>query len=219
MPPKPKFTKEEIVEAALRLVSREGLGALTTRNLGTELGSSARPIFTVFRNMEQVQQEVRRAAQERLNDYLRRAADFTPAFKEVGMRMIRFAQEEPRLFQLLFMTEGATYEGFDDVFAGLGEMEALCIRLICGDYGLPQQDAAFLFRHTWMNCFALGVLCVTRRVQFTEEEIARQLGEEFMAMLLFLRSDLRKNPPIVPMRESQKNGFEVGSVWKTPEET
>ena len=35
--------------------------ALTARDLGERLGSSARPIFTVFRSMEEVQQETRKA--------------------------------------------------------------------------------------------------------------------------------------------------------------
>ena len=48
MPPKPKFTKEEIVAAALELVSANGIEALTARELSAYLGSSARPIFTVL---------------------------------------------------------------------------------------------------------------------------------------------------------------------------
>ena len=51
MPPKPKFTREEIVAAALDLVSERGMGALTSRDLAARLGSSPRPIFTVFKNM------------------------------------------------------------------------------------------------------------------------------------------------------------------------
>ena len=57
MPPKAKFTKAEIIEAALNIVRADGYEALTSRALGTYLGSSARPIFTVFKNMEEVQQE------------------------------------------------------------------------------------------------------------------------------------------------------------------
>ena len=102
MPPKPKFTKEEIVEAALALVSERGMEALTARDLGERLGSSARPIFTVFHSMEEVQQETRKAAMERFNDCIREAEGYTPLFKQVGVQMLRFAREEPRLFQLLF---------------------------------------------------------------------------------------------------------------------
>ena len=52
MPPKAKFTKTEIIEAALNIVRTDGYEALTSRALGIYLGSSARPIFTVFKNME-----------------------------------------------------------------------------------------------------------------------------------------------------------------------
>ena len=37
MPPKPKFTKEEVAAAALEIVKQDGVAALTARNLGTIL--------------------------------------------------------------------------------------------------------------------------------------------------------------------------------------
>ena len=80
MPPKPKFTKEEIITAALELVSEEGMQALTARELGARLGSSARPIFTVFNSMEEVQEEVRTAALKRFESYAEKAVEYTPVF-------------------------------------------------------------------------------------------------------------------------------------------
>ena len=43
MPPKPKFTKDEIVQAALEVVSQKGVEALTAKELGDALGSSPAP--------------------------------------------------------------------------------------------------------------------------------------------------------------------------------
>ena len=37
MPPKPKFTREEIVQTALEVVSRKGVEALTAKELGDAL--------------------------------------------------------------------------------------------------------------------------------------------------------------------------------------
>ena len=62
MTPKAKFTKEEISAAALNIVKNSGADALTARSLGNKLGSSARPVFTVFSGMEEVQAEVVSAA-------------------------------------------------------------------------------------------------------------------------------------------------------------
>ena len=49
MPPKAKFSKEEIIKAAVNLVRTEGAQALTARALGTKLGVSSSPVFTFFR--------------------------------------------------------------------------------------------------------------------------------------------------------------------------
>ena len=59
MPPKAKFSKEEIVASAVEIVRTHGSDALTARALGQALGSSPRPIFTVFQSMEEVRREVR----------------------------------------------------------------------------------------------------------------------------------------------------------------
>ena len=96
MPPKPKFTKEEITAAALELVSEQGIEALTARNLGARLGSSARPIFTVFHSMEEVQQEVRTAAMGRFEAFISGGREDVPIFKRFGIQMVRFAVEEPK---------------------------------------------------------------------------------------------------------------------------
>ena len=65
MPPSPKFTRDEIVAAALQVVSERGKEALSAREVAAVLGSSARPIFTVFSNMEELQQEKAQLAEER----------------------------------------------------------------------------------------------------------------------------------------------------------
>ena len=57
MPPKAKFTKEEIIAAALKITREQGIGAVTARELGARLGSSARPVFTVFSSMEELTRE------------------------------------------------------------------------------------------------------------------------------------------------------------------
>lgn len=103
MPPKPKFSREEIVSAALDIVTGHGPSALTARALGAQLGSSARPIFTVFENMEEVSQQVRLAATRQFQQYVRREIEGVPHFKAIGMNMVHFAMEKPRLFQLLYM--------------------------------------------------------------------------------------------------------------------
>ena len=58
MPPKVKFTREEIIRSALDIVRETGPEGLTARSLAARLGCSVKPIFGLFRSMDEVQQEV-----------------------------------------------------------------------------------------------------------------------------------------------------------------
>ena len=105
MPPKAKFTRDEIVQAGLNVIRKNGMEALSARTLGAQLGSSARPIFTVFQSMEEVQAEIKKSARSLYDEYVRKGLEQELAFKGVGMQYIRFAIQEPKLFQMLFMSE------------------------------------------------------------------------------------------------------------------
>ena len=201
MPPKPKFTKEEIVAAALELVSEKGIEALTARELGARLGSSARPIFTVFHSMEEVQEGVRAAALKRFEGYAEKAMHHTPVFKQVGMQMILFAMEEPKLYQLVYMSENAGATDFEGIAQRLGDVAQLCVDVIQRDYGLSETDARSLFEHVRIYTFGIGAQCATGMCRFSQDEIIQMLGQDFMAMLLYAKSGRMHMPTPVPKME------------------
>ena len=201
MPPKAKYTREEIIEAALALAADKGIGALTARELGAALGTSTRPIFTAFENMEEVLHEVRKAALARFEEYARRAQEFTPVYKELGLQMIRFAVEQPKLFRLLFMTEKPEAKNFDDVFANLGDMATLSVEVIQRDYDLSYENAKLLFKHNWIQTYALGALIATGVCDFTEKEIQDMLSGEFVAMLMLIKSGKAESCTTIPEKK------------------
>lgn len=204
MPPKPKFTKEEIVEAALTLVSANGIEALTARELSAYLGSSARPIFTVFKSMEEVAQAVREAAMKRYEEFVERALDYTPAFKKYGLQMALFSKQEPKLFQLLFMTENDFAHSFVDVFSNLGRTAKACIEIIEHDYHLEPDMAMLLFEHAWIHTFGICVMCATGTCRFTDDEISEMLSDNFKGMMMLAKSGYANQFVITPSKETNK---------------
>lgn len=189
MPPKPKFTKEEIVQAALEIVSQKGAEALTAKELGEALGTSARPIFTVFTGMKEVQDEVRNAAMRRFEGFAKQKLPDMPLFKQVGMQMVLFGAREPKLYQLLFMRENRNAVSFDDVFGELGPTAETCIGLIRKEYGMSESEAKLLFENVWIYTFGVGALCATRVCRFSEEKLGQMLSTEFRAMMLLVKSE------------------------------
>lgn len=201
MPPKAKFTREEIIEAALELAAEKGIDALTARELGAALGTSSRPIFTAFQNMEEVLIEVRKAALGRFEVYARKSEEFTPVYKQLGLQMIQFAKEQPKLYRLLFITEKPEAENFDDVFSNLGDMAALCVDVIHRDYELSYENARLLFKHNWIYTYAVGALISTGVCNFSADEIQDMLSREFVAMIMLIKSGKAENCTTIPEKK------------------
>ena len=188
MPPKAKFTKEQITKAALCVVSEKGAQALTAKELGAALGTSTTPIFTVFHSMQEVQDAVMLAAMERFEEYAHKAAHLGPVFKQVGMQMILFAKEEPKLYQLIFMSSISEAQTFDDIYAHLGSVADECLDVLQKDYDLSKENAKTLFEHVWIHTFGIGALCATGMCDFSHEQIAQMLTQDFTAMMMLMKS-------------------------------
>lgn len=188
MPPKAKFSREQIAKAALSVVSEKGAQALTAKELGVALGTSTTPIFTVFNSMQEVQDAVMLAAMERFEEYAHKAAHLGSVFKQVGMQMILFAKEEPKLYQLICMSSISEAQTFDDIYAHLGSVADECLDVLQKDYDLSKDNAKTLFEHVWIHTFGIGALCATGVCDFSHEQIAEMLTQDFTAMMMLMKS-------------------------------
>ena len=187
MPPKAKFTKEEITKTALDIVKTDGFEALTSRELGTRLGSSARPIFTVFKNMEEVQQTVIHSAKTLYKEYVNKGLEEEHPFKGVGTQYILFSINEPKLFQLLFMTEQAQMPDLSGVLPMIEESYEKILWSIQDDYEINEFLAEKLYRHLWIYTHGIATLCATKTCRFTSDEINSMITEVFTSLLKNIR--------------------------------
>lgn len=189
MPPKPKFTKEEMVAKALQIVEEQGASALTARELGKALGSSTRPIFTVFSGMDELQEAVCAAAMKSFEGYAAAAVEGMPIFKSVGMKMVMFGMEKPELYKLLFMSERSGFSSLDGMLARLGATADACIFAICESYGLTADEARRLFENVWIYTFGIGALCASGACKLTKWQLSDMLTTEFKAVMLLISSE------------------------------
>lgn len=105
MPPKVKITKKDIIKTALELCRKDGKSAINARRIASALNCSTQPIFSNFKNMEELDEAVIASAYEAYLGFLEAEAksEKYPRYKAFGMAYIRFAKEEKELFKLLFM--------------------------------------------------------------------------------------------------------------------
>lgn len=193
LPPTAKFSKEEIIEAALHIVRLEGLEALTARTLGAKLGSSARPIFTVFKSMDEVQKAVTKAAKALYSEYVEKGLAENMPFKEVGAQYIRFAADEPKLFQLLFMTEQENIPDIHGVLLLIEDNYEKILLSIEKDYEIDTNLAKQLYSHLWIYTHGIATLCATKMCRFSDEEINEMMTDIFTSLLIKMKVGKRND--------------------------
>lgn len=183
MPQKAKFSREEIINAAVNVVESGGIAALTARTLGERLGSSARPIFTVFNGMDEVMHGVTRYATALYRSYVTEGLAASPAFKGVGTAYIRFASEHPKLFRLLFMSERVDVPDTDSVLGIIEESYNEILHSITDGYGVDEATAKRLYLHLWIYTHGIATLTVDKTCRFGAEEISALLTEVFKGLI------------------------------------
>jgi len=105
VPPKKRYTVEHILDAALAVTRASGIGAVTARSVAMELGASTGPVSTTFPSMELLHE----ALMDRIIAlFVARAsssltAPTTDPLIAAGVAWLRFAAEEPRLYEAVFL--------------------------------------------------------------------------------------------------------------------
>lgn len=97
MPPKTKYTLNDVLDAAINIVRREGLEKLTARAIAEELHSSTMPIYSCGKTMTEIEEEVIRKSWEILAEYQLKPMTPDP-YINMGLGYVLFATHEKNLF-------------------------------------------------------------------------------------------------------------------------
>ncbi len=179
MPPKFKFTREQIVAAALEVTRKNGITGLTARGLAAELGSSAKPIFGLFQNMEEVQREVVSAANTLYQSYIKKgmADNKFPPYKASGIAYIQFAKEEKELFKLLFMRDRT-----DEKIEENREEIRPILDLIMKKLGIDENEAYFFHLELWLYVHGIATMIATNYLEWDIEFIDKALTDAYQGL-------------------------------------
>ena len=178
MPPKFKFTREEIIQAALDLTRESGIAAVTARGLGAKLGSSVKPIFSLFENMEEVQNEVLKAAEKLSQARIRETMESGqyPPYKASGIAYICFAREEKELFKLLYMRDRSR-ETFDE-----GDSIKPLIEEIQKQTGLSEEDAYRFHLEMWVYVHGIATMIATSYLEWDLDTVSEVLTDAYVGL-------------------------------------
>lgn len=184
MAPRPKVTKEEILNAAFNIVREQGESALTAKTLAARAGCSTQPIFWCFSGMGEVMQMVTEKAKVLFSDVLRQKKEGVNPFKNLGLNYIKFAKEETNLFKMLYMSGKAEPEKLLD-----DENTPFAIDVIVKEKGLSEEDARRVFRELWLFSHGIATMTATGTARFSEEETEIMLTDVYTGVLMKIKSE------------------------------
>lgn len=100
MPPKQRFSPQDVIEAAFQVVRKQGWQGFSARTIATELNASTRPIYDCFNSMENIEAEVVKKILAYFVEFLsqERTGD---KWLDQALGYVLFAAEEKHLFRCI----------------------------------------------------------------------------------------------------------------------
>ena len=192
MPPQVNFSRDTILNEAFELVRKEGLQALTARNIAQHLKSSTQPIYSAFRSIKELETTVIEKTKAYATTYLLTQEKEEEPFFNIGLRYLRFAKEEQELFKLLFMSGRFVVE----LEQPLPFFTAFLERIRQDDHlqGLDDSSLHRIFSNMWIFAHGLATLMCVGTVEYSDEFIRNKLHQAGTAMIRWEHH--RNNTPI-----------------------
>ncbi len=114
MPPKTKFDKEAIIDAALAVAKEEGFSGITARSVADRLQSSVAPIYVNFATIDDLVDAVVERVFS-ISEELLTNQKGNNMFENIGKASIDFAREYPVLFRELSLQPNPYMPSYETV--------------------------------------------------------------------------------------------------------
>lgn len=182
MPPKVKFDREKVVEAAFHLAREKGMEGLNARAIAQKAGCSTQPLYRELAGMDALRHAVMEKAGRYFESFITAHSTIAPyPYLSTGLAYLRFAREEPQLFFLLFMRKRTPEEqaktGADDTFE-------YASRQIAAALHYPLEKARKFHYHSFVYVHGLAAMIATGFMPYDEESLIQLLRHQYKALRL-----------------------------------
>lgn len=181
MPPKPRITREMILDAAYAIAREQGADMINARTIAQRLGCSTQPVLYHFAHMEDIRREVYRMADAYQAEYLMQLPEHLNPMIVIGLNYIRFSVLEKHLFRLLFQSDNFSGQNITDLI-DTPELTPV-LEIFQQEAGLNREQAKFLFKTLTMLIHGCASLLANNTMEYDEAEIIPMLETAFNGIL------------------------------------
>ncbi len=182
-----RIPKDQILDAALKMLIRDGYDSINIKTLAKELGCSTQPISWHFGSMPNLRKELTEAAFQYADKKMIPPPDDVVAidrFREMGNRYIDLAYDEPNLAR--FLTEAHEGHTFAEQFIEILDrsMDETMSRQIADVLSVSVDQAEHLIQTLMLYVQGLVTMILSDRAQLESKEVAyemiQRVGRNYM---------------------------------------
>ena len=184
---KQKITKEMIIETAFEIVRKEGLENLLVKNIAAKLNCSVQPIYSYCANMEGVKQELVARTAKFIREYVAARINKKDYFRSTGRSYLKFAKDEPNLFQLYFLRQQPDVYTLDDLYRKESSQQVGIF--IAESLGISIEQAKALHLHMIIYVMGISAMAASTNIDVEGEDIQNQLDMAYNTFLAQLKGE------------------------------
>ena len=172
MPPKQKYSREDILQAAFQLVREHGIENLNVRSVAKMLQASTQPVFSYYENMADLKTDLFAMVSQYHGRYFDRVETGETLLSSIGMTYIDFAIEEPNLFRMMFMAQGFSGTKLGNFFESFSDdCNERLTKAISASFDLEEPETMGMFVDMWLYAHGIASMLVMNQLPTPRSEI------------------------------------------------
>ena len=183
MPPQPKITKAMILDTVLSITREKGFEAVNARSIAQKLQCSTRPIFTCYKNMDELKKEFLDRAFAFYSEYV---VHYKESYNNISslifpLSYIDFASQETFLFKLLFIHDmDLNMKTIDDFYSEIGNKEKA--QEFSSMIGVSFEHGKKIFIDLFLYSHGIAVLTAANKISLDKECLENMMKNMLMAL-------------------------------------
>jgi len=187
MPPKTRFKKEDILNVSFEIVKKEGIENLNSRYIAKTIGSTITPIFSSYKNMDELKKEIYNLAKKEFDKYLIESLNYYPSMKEFALRWIKFAKENSNLYKLIFANKNDDIVMPKQLFSEFEHLFNPLINELENIYRINQKDAIQIINHCVFYLNGIAMFIIDENNDIDIIELNDSISEMFFGILSVIK--------------------------------
>lgn len=195
MPPKPIIDTKDVLVAALSIVRDNGIENINARSIAKTLNCSTKPLFRLYKNMDELKQDLFVQMNKYCSDYLQEYLGFNKDYIGVALRYISFAKIESNIFKALFMSNAITKATVYSMLMDK-DIDGL-LNEISTTATVTMQEAQAIYQKMWLLSHGIASLIATNGDLFETEEVKDILIDAYQGFVMSVKCRGQSNVPML----------------------